>query len=34
MNSNIITFISNNVKGMQTLQKRIKLFECLKTYAA
>ena len=34
MNSNVINFISNNVKGIQTSQKRRKLFEYLKSYVA
>ena len=32
MNGNIITFASNNVKGIQTWQNRIKLFEYRKSY--
>ena len=32
MNDDFITFISNNVKGIQTSQKRMKLFEYLKSY--
>ena len=32
MKDNVITFISNNVKGIQTSQKRMKLFEYLKSY--
>ena len=34
MNGNDITFITNNVKGIQTSQKRMKLFEYLKSYVA
>ena len=34
MTDNVITFISNNVKGIQTSQKRMKLFEYLKSYVA
>ena len=34
MTDNLITFISNNVKEIQTSQKRIKLFENLKSYVA
>ena len=34
MNGNVITFISNNVEGIQTSQKRVKLFEYLKSYVA
>ena len=34
MKDNVITFISNNVKGIQTSQKRIKLFKYLKSYVA
>ena len=34
MTDNLITFISNNVKEIQTSQKRIKLFEYLKSYVA
>ena len=30
MISNYIQFISNNVKGLQSLEKRIKVFEYLK----
>ena len=30
--SNYIQFISNNVKGLQSLEKRIKIFEYLKNY--
>ena len=29
---NNLTFISNNVKGIQTISKRIKIFEYLKNY--
>ena len=32
MNDDFITFISNNVKGIQTSQKRMKLFEYLRSY--
>ena len=32
MNGDIITFISNNFKGIQASQKRIKLLEYLKIY--
>ena len=32
MSGNIITFISNNAKGIQTSQKRMKLFEYLRSY--
>ena len=34
LKDNVITFISNNVKGIQTSQKRMKLFEYLKNYVA
>ena len=34
MKDNVITFISNNVKGIQTSQKRKKLFKYLKSYVA
>ena len=34
MKDNFITFISNSVKGIQTLQQRMKLFEYLKSYVA
>ena len=34
MNGNVITFTSNNVEGIQTSQKRVKLFEYLKSYVA
>ena len=29
---NNLTFISNNLKGIQTISKRIKIFEYLKNY--
>ena len=32
MNDNFITFISNNIKGIQMLQRKMKLFEYLKSY--
>ena len=32
MKDNVITFISKNVKGIQTSQKKMKLFEYLKSY--
>ena len=32
MSGNIITFISNNVRGIQTSQKRMKLFKYLRSY--
>ena len=32
MKDSIITFISNNVKGIQTSQKRMKFFEYLKSH--
>lgn len=32
MNGNIIAFISNNIKTIQTSEKRTKLFEYLKSY--
>ena len=32
MKDNVITFISKNVKGIQTSKKRMKLFEYLKSY--
>ena len=32
MNGSIITFISNNFKGIQMSHKRVKLFEYLKSY--
>ena len=34
MNDNVINFISNNVKGIQTSQNRMKLLEYLKRYVA
>ena len=34
MKDNVITFISNNVKGIQASQKRMKLFEYLKSCVA
>ena len=34
MKDNVITFISNNAKGIQTSQKRMKLFEYLMSYVA
>ena len=34
MKDNVITFIFNSVKGIQTSQKRVKLFEYLKSYVA
>ena len=33
MNYNILIFLSNNVKGIRTSQKRIRLFEYGKSYA-
>ena len=27
-----LSFISNNIKGIQAISKRIKIFECLKDY--
>ena len=32
MKNDVITFISNNVKGIQKSQKRMKLFEYLRSY--
>ena len=34
MNDSVITFIPNNFKGTETSQKRMKLFEYLKSYVA
>ena len=34
MTDNVINFICNNIKGIQTSQKRIKLVEYLKGYVA
>ena len=34
MKDNVITFVSNNVKRIQTSQKRMKLLEYLKSYVA
>ena len=32
MNDNVITFVSNNVKRIETSQKKMKLFEYLMSY--
>ena len=34
MKDNVITFVSNNVKGIQKSEKKMKLFEYLKSYVA